>query len=322
MSSEAKNTNHVVHVVIPCFKVAHQILRVIDEIGPEVERIWVVDDACPESSGEIVRLGTKDSRVEVVRNPMNLGVGGATKIGFTHALGSGATIVVKLDGDGQMRPSLIPDLIRPIAQGFSDYSKGNRFAHPSFLASMPWIRIVGNAVLSFWSKISSGYWSVNDPTNGFLAVRGSVLDKLQHSKLANRYFFESDLLFRLRLIDARVADFPMQAVYGDEKSSLNVTKVLFTFPFFHIRNFVKRIFYMYYLREWSIASLELPIGVASLFAGVIWGFVSYSNAVEASTATTAGQATAASLLIILGVQLLLSFISYDISSEPKGHREN
>lgn len=306
-----------IHAVIPAFRVERHILDLIPRIGPEVEKIWVVDDACPNESGKLVQTKSKDKRVKVLFNKENLGVGGAVIAGYRAALEAGADVVVKLDGDGQMFPEDIPTLVRPIELGEADYAKGNRFDSLDDLYKMPRIRIFGNAVLSLWSKISSGYWGVTDPTNGFTAIHRAVLQKIELGKLSSRYFFESDMLFRLNLAGAVVEDVSLPARYGDEKSNLKIRKVLVEFPLKHTRNLLKRVFYRYYLREWSIASFELPLGLGLGVFGAWFGLSSFFAAAEAGRATTAGQATIASLAIILGVQLMLSFLSYDIQSEPR-----
>ena len=186
---------------------------------------------------------------------------------------------------------------------------------------MPRIRIFGNAVLSLWSKFSSGYWTVNDPTNGFTAIHKAALKRIELEKLSKRYFFESDLLFRLNLAGAVVEDVTLPARYGDEKSNLKIRKVLVEFPIKFTRNMLKRVFYRYYLREWSIASFELPIGLSLGVFGAWFGLSSFNAAASLGRTTTAGQATVSSLAIILGVQLLLSFLAYDIQSEPRIPRQ-
>jgi dolichol-phosphate mannosyltransferase len=306
-----------IHVVIPAYRVERHIVALIGRIGPEIEKIWVVDDACPNSSGDLVKKQVKDKRVSVILNPENLGVGGAVVAGYKEALEAGAEVVVKLDGDGQMHPEDIPTLVRPIELGEADYAKGNRFDSLDDLYLMPRIRIFGNAVLSLWSKLSSGYWGVTDPTNGFTAIHRAALTKIDLDKLSKRYFFESDMLFRLNIAGAVVEDAALPARYGDEKSNLKIRKVLVEFPIKYTRNLLKRIFYRYYLREWSIASFELPLGLGLGIFGAWFGLSSFFAAAEAGRTTTAGQATIASLAIILGVQLMLSFLAYDIQSEPR-----
>lgn len=308
-------------MVIPAYKVSEHILDLLSRIPKTVSKIWVVDDRCPELSGQLVKKAVKDKRVSVLFNSENQGVGGATKAGYKAALSEGADIVVKMDGDGQMYPEDLDQLLRPILIGEADYAKGNRFDSLDELYLMPRIRIFGNAVLSFWSKLSSGYWRVTDPNNGYTAIHRSVLQRVDLEKVSQRYFFESDMLFRLNLAGAVVEDVSLPARYGSEKSNLKIRKVLFEFPWKYNRNMVKRVFYRYFLREWSIASFELPAGLGLSIFGLWFGLASFLAANAAGRETTAGQVTIASLSIILGFQLLLSFLSYDIQSEPKTPRQ-
>lgn len=306
-----------IHVVIPAYRVERHIVDLLARVGPEVSKIFVVDDACPNKSGKLVETSVRDPRVQVLYNPQNLGVGGAVMAGYRAAISEGADIIIKLDGDGQMHPEDIPTLVRPLLRGDADYAKGNRFDSLDDLFLMPRVRIFGNAVLSLWSKLSSGYWSITDPTNGFTAIHKVALRRVDLNKLASRFFFESDMLFRLNLAGAVVEDVSLPARYGDEKSNLRISKVLVEFPWRFTKNQFKRVFYRYYLREWSIASIELPIGTMLVIFGSWFGLSSFMVASEAGRETTAGQATISSLAIILGVQLLLSFLSYDIQSEPR-----
>lgn len=302
-------------VVIPCFRVKKHILNVIKAIGPEVTKIYVVDDCCPENSGDFVEQNALDKRVMILRNKSNLGVGGAVKRGYLMGLKDEVDILVKIDGDGQMNPALISKLIKPIEQGLADYTKGNRFYYLDQLVSMPKIRIFGNASLSFINKITSGYWNIFDPTNGFTAIHRNALQQLPLNKISNRYFFESDILFRLNTIRAVVADVPMKSCYGDEISGLRLHKIFFEFLYKHIVNFVRRIFYNYYLRDMSIASFELPIGLMMLVFGLYVGIKNWffnTNGIPA----TAGTVMLSAVPIILGIQLLLAFLSFDINSVP------
>ena len=138
--------------------------------------------------------------------------------GYRAALEDGAAIVVKLDGDGQADPGLIPSLVGPILAGQCDYIKGNRFFNPENLSNMPKVRLLGNAILSFLSKASTGYWSIMDPTNGLTAISVPVLRLLPLEKLPKGYFFETDILFRLNAVRAVVEDFPMRvSIAGGEQ---------------------------------------------------------------------------------------------------------
>jgi dolichol-phosphate mannosyltransferase len=310
-----------VAVVIPCYKVKNKIKEVLSAIGEDVHRIYVIDDACPDQTGLYVQNEFTDDRLTVVFHEKNQGVGGAVITGYKAALRDGADVVVKIDGDGQMNPQLIQTIAKPVLEGNADYSKGNRFDSLENLFGMPKVRIFGNAVLSLWSKVSSGYWTVTDPTNGFTAIHKKALEAINLDKVRKTYFFESDMLFRLSIANCVVTDVPMVASYGDEKSNLKIIRVLFEFPWRHSVNLIKRIFYRYYLREWSVGSIELPLGFALLIFGFWFGLASYSAATAAGTATTAGQVTVSAVALILGVQLLLSFLSYDVQSEPRMPRQ-
>ena len=311
-----------ISVVIPSFKVSQTIQAVLGAIGPEVDHIIVVDDGCPDDSGKFAQgKMTEDPRIEVLFHAENQGVGAAVVTGYRRALETGADVVVKLDGDGQMDPSLIPNLIEPIIDGRADYVKGNRFDTLEDLIGMPKIRVLGNAALSLMTKISTGYWTINDPTNGFTAIHRSALERIHLGKLRKTYFFESDMLFRLSIASAKVMDFSMKSKYGSEESNLRIWKVLVEFPVRHLVNLLKRILYRYYLREWSIASFELPIGIGLLVFGFTFGLVAFGDASALGRATTAGQATLSAVAIILGLQLLLSFLAFDIQAEPSTARQ-
>jgi glycosyltransferase involved in cell wall biosynthesis len=308
--------NAKIAVVIPAFKVSTSILEVVSSIGKEVDEIWVVDDNCPENSGFVVSSHSKDKRVRVIRHEHNQGVGGAVISGYREAFLNGADVVVKVDGDGQMDTTLIPNLVFPILRGEADYVKGNRFESIESVRDMPMIRLVGNAGLTFLTKISSGYWNISDPTNGFTAISSTIAKSINFDKIAKRYFFESDMLFRLNVSKAVVLDLPIPARYGSEKSNLSVIKSFLTFPALHLRNFIKRVFYSYYLREMSIASFELPMGFLLFTFGLVFGITNWLISKDTGIPASTGTVMLAVLPIILGIQLLLAFTAFDVNSTP------
>lgn len=309
--------NRQVAVVIPAYRVRDQILGVLEEIGDEVFAIFVVDDACPEGTADLVSEECSDPRVRVIRNDRNLGVGGATMRGYRCALEQGADVIVKLDGDGQMDPRDIGRLVRPVSNGLADYTKGNRFHDLDGLGQMPLSRLLGNMLLSFLAKLSSGYWQLVDPTNGFTAINARLLDFLPMNKISTGYFFESDLLFRLNLLRCVVQDVPIRARYGDEKSSISIPREAYRFFFGHCRNTFKRIVYRHFIRGFSLASVEFVVGLAALIFGLVFGGVQWANLSAAGKFASSGVVMIAGLPIIVGMQLLLSAINYDIQDTPR-----
>ena len=310
-------TPSAIAVIIPAYKVRKHILDVIARIGPEVVRIYVVDDCCPEQSGEYALTNCHDSRVVLIRNEANQGVGGAVMAGYRAALADDMDVMVKIDGDGQMDPALLPEFVAPILNKQADYTKGNRFFDLEQVQNMPKVRLLGNAILSLMTKLSSGYWDLFDPTNGYTAIHRTVASHLPLHKISRRYFFETDMLFRLNTLRAVVIDIPMDAKYDDEVSNLKISSIMGEFLVKHIRNFCKRIFYNYYLRDMSLASLELPLGVLLITGGGVFGSIQWLGSVQSGVPTTAGTVMLSALPVILGIQLLLGFLGFDIASVPR-----
>ena len=306
-----------VAVVIPCFRVADSICDVIDALDDKVAFVICVDDGCPDGSGDVVeKRFHEDLCVNVIRHDRNQGVGAATVTGYGAALARGADVIVKVDGDGQMDPQQISRLVAPILAGDADYTKGNRFFNPESVSGMPVIRVLGNAGQSFLAKLSTGYWSVFDPANGFTAIHARIAQYLPFEKLHRRYFFETDLLFRLNTVRAVVVDVPMNAIYRGESSNLNILYCLLTFPFLHARNFAKRFVYNYLIRDFNIATINILLGLPLLIFGLGFGLQEWKNSIQDAVFASAGTVMLAALPIIVGTQLVLGFIAHDIANQP------
>lgn len=303
--------------IVPCFRVKDQVLDVLGRIGPECAAIYVVDDACPERTGDHVDRMCTDARVRVLRHAENQGVGGAVITGYRAAIDDGCDVLVKIDGDGQMEPELLPAIVGPILAGQADYAKGNRFYDLANIGRMPTARIFGNVGLSFLTKLSAGYWDIFDPTNGYTAIHAAVARRLPLEKVSRRYFFETDMLFRLNTVRAVVVDVPMDARYGDESSGLRVTRALGEFLVKNLRNALKRIFYNYFLRDFSVATLELVLGLALLTFGIIVGVDAWLTSARTGTPTLPGTVMLAGLPILAGLQLVVAFVGFDIASVPR-----
>jgi dolichol-phosphate mannosyltransferase len=303
-------------VVIPCYKVSAHICDLIREISDEVDFIFVVDDCCPEKSGPLVENTFSSPRIRVIYHPTNQGIGGAVLTGYRAAIKAGADVIVKLDGDGQMDPALIPEFIAPILQCKADYTKGNRFFEVEAVKQMPFIRLIGNVGLSFITKLSSGYWNLFDPTNGFTAISAKVIKQLPVNKISRRYFFESDMLFRLNTLRAVIIDIPMIAKYSTEKSNLKVSCEFPQFLFKNLLNFSKRILYNYFIRNFNYASLELLFGIPLLGFGIFFGATNWIYPGQPGALASAGTVMLAALPVIMGFQMLLGFVNYDMANIP------
>lgn len=309
-----------VGVVVPCYRVAAHVGAVIAGLPAWVTHVVCVDDRCPEDSGAAAEA-CGDPRVVVVRHAVNEGVGGAMVTGYRTALALGCDVVVKVDGDGQMDPAIMDRFVAPLVEGRADYTKGNRFTDFRALKAMPKVRLFGNSVLSFMIKMASGYWTMMDPTNGYTAVHRRALEQLDLDRLARRYFFESDMLIRLNVINAVVQAVPMPALYGDHPSSLRVSRVLVDFPPRIARGLLKRILLKYFIYDFNMGSLYLVAGVPLLLFGLLFGGYEWFQSIDTGAARPTGTVMLVALPLILGFQLLLQAIAVDIGAEPKAREK-
>lgn len=305
--------------IVPTYKVRSTVCNVVRNAAKYADLTIVVDDACPEQSGALVQEQfLNNEAVIVIRHPFNRGVGGAMKTGIAMALDLGATVIIKLDADDQMNPDYIP----VFAESFEkdpglDYIKGNRFIDVNLMKIMPKVRLFGNALLSLLVKFSSGYWNIIDPTNGYFAFRAPKLRQLAWQDLSERYFFETHILCMLGMRKANIAEMEMPAVYGNEMSSLSISRVLIDFPPKLVKLWLKRILFQYFLYDVNLGSVYLLLGVMLAAAGVLFGAYEWIESLITHVPRTTGTVMLAVLLFLMGFQLLLNALMYDVQFGAK-----
>jgi len=250
-------------VVIPCYKVSDEILNVVRSIGPEVDKIYVIDDACPENSGKLVEENIKDERVVVLRNLKNSGVGSSVKKGFNEVFkDENIDVCIKIDGDGQMDSKNIKKFLEPFKKSQNLYVKGNRFhAHKKFF-KMPIIRMFGNFFLSLISKITTGQYSVFDINNGFIALHSNIYKDINLKNISDDYFFETSMVAEMRNVGCEILDIEIETEYNNEKSNLIIKNILFEFISKHSLIFFKRI-YFEYIKNKNFLMVLIIFGILS-----------------------------------------------------------
>lgn len=305
-------------VVIPCYRVAAAIEAVVRSLPDWIEHVVLVDDASPDATGE--RLGELERSVPGVvtlRHERNQGVGGAMVTGFRKALELGADVVVKLDGDGQMDARFLPALLQPILEGRAGYAKGNRFRTARDVGRMPAVRIGGNIALTFLTKLASGYWHVFDPQNGYVAISREALERIPLDALDRGYFFENSMLAALNVESTPVADVPMPAIYGDERSNLRIWHVTAAFPFKLLRATARRVVLKYLLYDVSPIVVFLVAGFACFAFSLPFGFYHWWLSAVTGIPATTGTVVLALLPFLLGFQLWLQAINMDVVASPR-----
>lgn len=305
-----------VAVVVPALNEAAHVGEVLRRMPAYVDQVIVVDDQSTDATAAAAEA-VGDTRVRVIRNASRQGVGGSTLVGMAQALEHGADVVVKVDGDGQMDPTQIAALIEPLIRDGYDYAKGNRFLHAGALRQMPRSRLLGSFALTFLTKLASGYWHIFDPQNGFVAITAPALRGLSLDSVARGFFFENDMLIHLNIRNCRVKDVAIPAVYGDEESSLRISRVLLTFPIALARGLWVRIWEKYMLRDFSPIAVFWVLGVPLIGFGFGFGLINWLRSWWNGYPASAGTVMLSMLPFLLGFELILQAIILEIRESPR-----
>ncbi|MBO4281787.1 MAG: glycosyltransferase family 2 protein [Bacteroidales bacterium] len=316
MAYVLENRSVTVAVIIPCYKVEGFIREVLASLPAMVDFIIPVDDCSPDATGRLLDEAAQgDARIRVIHHSQNQGVGGSMRSGFREALRLSADVAVKLDGDGQMDVRYLEKMVAMLASSPAyDFVKGNRFHDRGRIGDMPVIRRIGNMGMSFLIKMASGYWNISDPANGYFAIRTSTLAQLPLERLSPRFFFESSLIIELYYTGAKIKDLAMPAIYGQEKSNLSVCKTLLTFPWKLQKAFLRRILLRYFICDFNISSVYILTGLPLFLFGAVFGLCKWIHYAGLHTPTPTGTIMISVLSIVLGFQMLLASIQYDITA--------
>jgi len=300
-------------VILPAYNESRHLETVVRRIPDWVDGIIVVDDASTDDTLHVAESLT-DTRVRVLHLEKNRGVGGAMVAGFRDALEGEYDVAIKMDADDQMDATELPTLVRPIELGMAEYVKGNRFRRTGRPSSMPGRRWFGNIVLSFLTKVASGYWHVFDPQCGFIAITMPTLRRLKFDGMARDYFFENDMLIRLNVIDARVVDVDTSALYGDETSHVIIGRVGWTFPPRLVRGFFWRFIKRHLMNDFGLIGFLAIAGTAFTLFGTLFGLYHWVLSASGGTPATTGTVMMAVVPLILGIQMLLQALSLEVQS--------
>jgi len=289
---------HTIAVVVPAYNEEGLVGDVVRTMPGFVDRIYVVDDASTDGTwAEIAQAASEVNErrggtasetswpnvVVPLSHERNRGVGGAIKTGYQEALDDGVDVVAVMGGDGQMPPGLLADVVRPVVEGRADYAKGNRLATPNCRSEMPTFRYVGNHVLSYLTKIASGYWGAGDPQNGFTAVSADVLRAVDLEAFYEDYGYCNDILVRMNLAGVRVAEVPQPPTYGDEESDITYSTYIPKVSAMLLRQFVWRIWDKYATRlhpvaiSYVLAAVLFVAGTTSLLGSLAAGMTDGYN---------------------------------------------
>lgn len=300
---------------MPAYNEAARVGTVVSTMPPFVDHIIVVDDCSTDATAEAVRA-VEDARVTLVCHERNEGLGASLIDAHKHAIGLDSDISVVMAGDAQMDPAYLPALLDPIVDDGYDFAKGNRFFSRNSWQGMPRYRIFGNIVLTFLTKLATGYWDIFDPQNGYTAMTAEAQRSIAWDDVARDYSFENDVLAHLGLDGRRVKDVNIPAVYGGEVSGIRLGRVIPDIFRTLRRAFWRRVFTRYVVASFSPVVLFGFFGSAMLLWSFLFGAWVVGQKILGTTPTTATVMIVV-LPLLMGFELMLAALVIDILNAPK-----
>ena len=299
-------------VVVPAYDEEALVGSTVSGIPAFVDRIIVVDDGSKDETA--VRAQAADKRVEVIPHERNQGVGAAIVTGYRRAIAIGVDVTCVMAADGQMDPDDLETLVRAIATGETDYAKANRLFTGQAWQLIPRTRYLGNAALSFMTKIASGYWHVADSQSGYTAVNLETLKLLDLDRIYRRYGFPNDLLVHLNVFNRRVRDYPSRPIYGvGERSGIRLRHVVPKISWLLLKGFFWRMGQKYVIRDFHPLILFYTLGILLFGVGMLLGIAEVVLRFLGNPITSA-MIVLVALLVISGLQLLLFAMWFDMES--------
>jgi glycosyltransferase involved in cell wall biosynthesis len=304
-----------VAVVIPAHEEELLLPATLEGIPDFVDHIYVVDDASRDGTAARARAAAEqDPRITLLVREHNGGVGAAVVTGYRQALEDDADVAVVMNADNQMDPDDLAQIVLPVARGEVDYAKANRLFTGQAWQLIPHSRYLGNAVLSLWTKISSGYWHVADAQSGYTAIGRRMLELLDLDHIYARYGFPNDMLVHLNVWNAKVRDVPSRPIYGvGERSGIRLRKVIPAISWLLIKRFWWRLWQKYVIRDFHPLVFFYVFGLLSLVFGLGLGI--YQIVIKAmGYAATAGVVVLVALLLLFGLLFTLFAMWFDMES--------
>ncbi len=310
-------------VVIPCYNEEKMITQTIKKIPEYIDHIIAVNDASTDNTiGVLNKLKKQYSKLIIVDNKVNQGVGGALIAGYDYAIkNTKATAIGIVAGDDQFDSSYLKSMLDDFIDQSADYVKASRFFHREAFKTMPKYRQFGNIFISLLTKFSTGYYSITDITNGCGWLRREIIEKVDFSIVEKRYDYETSMLTALSIANAKVIDHAVPAHYGDEKSTIKLIPTAWRNLKAVWKGFWRRIYYKYVLYGFHPVALFLFTGMFFLIISLLLAIFLLYVKLFAHQSPTAGSVMLAVLPFILGIQLTLTALTIDVSNENNNFKK-
>ncbi|MCW4050732.1 MAG: glycosyltransferase family 2 protein [Candidatus Bathyarchaeota archaeon] len=304
-----------VAVVVPAYNEEVLIRPTLETIPDYIDVVYAVDDGSKDDTFNVIEeIASHDPRIKIIRHEENRGVGAAIVCGYKRCVEDDVDIAVVMAGDHQMDPQYIPRLLDPIVSGEVDYTKGNRLIGKDYREGMSRWRFLGNTILTFLTKLSSGYWKIMDPQNGYTAISRKVLETIELDDVYTYYGYCNDILVKLNVYGFRVRDVSIPARYGNEKSKIRYGSYILKVSGMLLRNFFWRLKFKYLILSFNplvffylFGMILTPIGfILGVWSIYLWVYFGASLFIRATLST---------LIFIIGLQFLFFAMLYDMQSQ-------
>ena len=310
--------NLKIAIVVPAYNEEKLVDKTIKSIPDFVDKIVAINDCSKDNTEKILRkLEKVDKRIYVINNEVNIGLGGSMIKALKYLMDTDIDIIGVMAGDAQMDPKYLAPMIDEQIITAADMVKANRFMHSEALKTMPTYRRLGNIFISILTKFATGYYSVFDSQNGYVIYKTDAIRKISLDFIGNRYEYENTMLLALSISRAKVVDFPIPALYGEETSTINLFGTGFRTLNSLNKGFWKRIYYKYILMNFHPIALFLVFGILLLVIGALVGLFIIFWKIAYSISPTTGTVMLCILPVIIGIQYLLTAIAMDVNNENK-----
>ncbi|HBG81390.1 TPA: hypothetical protein DDW69_00960 [candidate division CPR2 bacterium] len=308
--------NKKIVVVTPAYNEANHIADVIDGLPEYIDNIVIVDDCSTDNTEEIVKKH-KSKKVIYLKNGKNMGAGYSVTAAINKAKEVKADITITMAGDNQMDPKYVPSLLDALIDEGYDCAKGNRFYSKEGLKGMPRHRVWGSIILTFMTRMASGYWTIFDTQNGYYALGSKALYQIDFNSLTKGFPYENDLWINLNILGLKFKDVPIPAKYGDEVSYMKMWKIIPQFTLFLVGGFFRRIYKKYVLRGIHPIFLFFLFGSILFLWGIIFGAYAWHRSAITGDPATTGTVMISAIPFLMGFEMLLWALVLDIQEDPK-----
>ena len=307
---------HRIGVVIPAYNEDKLIKTTVNGIPEYIDNIYVINDCSTDNTAEVLEL-IENPRLQIITHEVNQGVGAAILHGYQAALKENMDIVVVMGGDNQMNPLQLPNLMMPIIEGKADYTKGNRLLSEEFRVGMSKWRSFGNGLLTMITKISSGYWHIMDPQNGYTAISREALSNMDLHNLYTYYGYCNDMLVKLNTFGFRTVDVTMPARYGQERSTIKYGNYMGKVSIMLFRKFLWRLKMKYMILSFHPLVLFYILGMILVPAGVLLAIYIILAKFLMGWAVSANLPLMDALFLIMGIQFTLFAMLFDMQENNR-----